>query len=324
MAVITYSGTADKILTGTSGKDRYVIDLALLADHRTRLKDTGGGDTLRIIDTDGNWATRSFVNTGDKLLWKGGDGGRIVIPLLDGLPEIEFLEWSTGTGSAVPRLQLTTDLKPESGGNIAIIGSRGADQIIVPDAGGGALGRSEVHAGGGSDTVTASGTELTVVYGGGGGDLIITPGPAAGEFHGGRHDDVLWGCKGNDSLYGGPGKDDLFGAVGKDILKGGKGRDTLNGGDGRDTLTGGLGADTLSGGAGADIFAFKDTRDEGLDTVADFQDGVDILQIRGGSFAGLEISQSGADTRIILSGGTVIVLLAIDQSLIDGADFDFV
>jgi len=306
MAVITYSGTADKILTGTSGKDRYVIDLALLADSRTRLKDADGSDTLRIIDTGGGWATRSFANTDDKLLWKGGNGGRIVIPLVDGVPEIEFLEWSTGVGSAVPRLQLTTDLKPESGGNIAIIGSRGADQIIVPDVGGAALGRSEVHAGGGADTVTASGTELTVVYGGSGGDLIITSGPAAGEFYGGRHDDVLWGCKGNDSLYGGRGKDDLFGAAGTDILKGGKGRDTLN------------------GGAGADIFAFKGIKDEGVDTVSDFQDGVDVLQIKGGNFAGLEISQSRADTRITLSGGTEIVLLGIDQSQIDGMDFDFV
>jgi len=188
------------------------------------------------------------------------------------------------------------------------------------------LGRSEVHAGGGADTVTASGTELTVVYGGSGGDLIITSGPAAGEFYGGRHDDVLWGCKGNDSLYGGRGKDDLFGAAGTDILKGGKGRDTLN------------------GGAGADIFAFKGIKDEGVDTVSDFQDGVDVLQIKGegvdtvsdfqdgvdvlqikgGNFAGLEISQSRADTRITLSGGTEIVLLGIDQSQIDGMDFDFV
>jgi len=54
------------------------------------------------------------------------------------------------------------------------------------------------------------------------------------------------------------------------------GRDTLTGTAGDDVFTGGTGADTLTGGAGADLFVFTSLRD-GLDTITDFQPGIDRI-----------------------------------------------
>jgi serralysin len=54
--------------------------------------------------------------------------------------------------------------------------------------------------------------------------------------------------------------------------------DAISGGAGDDFLHDGAGSDTLTGGAGADIFVFA--RDGAVDTVSDFQDGVDLIDIR--------------------------------------------
>ena len=53
----------------------------------------------------------------------------------------------------------------------------------------------------------------------------------------------------------------------------------LDGGDGNDVLHGGAGNDLLIGGAGADRFAFSGSN--GTDTIADFQHGLDAIEISG-------------------------------------------
>ena len=53
----------------------------------------------------------------------------------------------------------------------------------------------------------------------------------------------------------------------------------LDGGDGNDVLHGGSGNDLLIGGAGADRFAFSGSN--GTDTIADFQHGLDAIDISG-------------------------------------------
>ena len=94
---------------------------------------------------------------------------------------------------------------------------------------------------------------------------------------------------------------------GDDTVYGGAGADNLVGGGGNDLLSGDAGNDGLSGGTGADIFAFSDGW--GLDTVRDFTDedllrfdiaGLDTVTTL---FAALDISQSGADTLIQITGG---------------------
>ena len=67
--------------------------------------------------------------------------------------------------------------------------------------------------------------------------------------------------------------------IGINLLKqigGTAGRDTLIGTPGDDVITGGIGADTLTGGAGTDQFVFTSLRD-GVDTITDFQPGVDRI-----------------------------------------------
>ena len=61
-------------------------------------------------------------------------------------------------------------------------------------------------------------------------------------------------------------------------LNGTSGRDTITGTAGDDVIYGGIGADTLTGGAGSDVFVFTSLQD-GVDTITDFQAGVDRIQL---------------------------------------------
>lgn len=144
-------------------------------------------------------------------------------------------------------------------------------------------------------------------------------------FYGGKKADVLNGKGGQDVLQGKAGKDKLFGGTGDDILGGGKGNDRLNGGEGDDTLSGGEGVDRLNGGKGddnlrggdfgnkinKDIFIFK--KNDGNDIINDFQDGIDLLDLRAfkfDSFAEVEklTSVSTTTVEIDLPGNGVVTI----------------
>ena len=105
------------------------------------------------------------------------------------------------------------------------------------------------------------------------------------------------------------------------------GADTLTGGAGDDTLTGGRGNDTLTGNEGADTFVFA--ADQGDDTVTDFTDGEDLIDLSAftdiSQFSDLTATQEGNDVKIDLSayGGGTITLQNILLADIDGNDFTF-
>ncbi|MCP4182067.1 MAG: hypothetical protein GY761_01930, partial [Hyphomicrobiales bacterium] len=67
------------------------------------------------------------------------------------------------------------------------------------------------------------------------------------------------------------------------ILQGLGGDDTLVGGSGADRLTGGAGNDLLAGGAGADTFHFEIDGDH--DTITDFEDDIDIIDLSSFGYA---------------------------------------
>ena len=71
-----------------------------------------------------------------------------------------------------------------------------------------------------------------------------------------------------------------------------------------DRLTGDAGANRLTGGAGADVFVFAGF--DG-DSITDFQDGVDHIDLRGtdATFADLTIADSAADVTVTWNGGTL-------------------
>ncbi|ABD24977.1 TM1410 hypothetical-related protein [Novosphingobium aromaticivorans DSM 12444] len=79
---------------------------------------------------------------------------------------------------------------------------------------------------------------------------------------------VLNGTSYADTLTGQGGNDKLFGFAGKDVLAGNGGNDWLEGGNGNDRLT---------GGAGADSFVFRASGSKHMDTITDFQPGIDHI-----------------------------------------------
>ena len=78
--------------------------------------------------------------------------------------------------------------------------------------------------------------------------------------------------------------DEFYGTKQSDHMEGLAGNDWLRGRDGADTLDGGAGNDWLAGGAGADVFVFNPANGARGDTIADFQDGTDLVRILCGSF----------------------------------------
>ncbi|MEO1238899.1 MAG: calcium-binding protein, partial [Pseudomonadota bacterium] len=77
------------------------------------------------------------------------------------------------------------------------------------------------------------------------------------------------------SLAAGDTGESLSGSAANDVITGGMSSDTLDGGMGADILVDGGGSDLLIGGAGADLFVLE--ADGQIDTIADFEPGVDRL-----------------------------------------------
>ena len=145
----------------------------------------------------------------------------------------------------------------------------------------------------------------------------------AGEdrLEGGAGNDNLFGGSGLDALFGGDGSDKLYGGAGADTLSGGAGNDSLSADDGGDRLIGGTGTDLLSGAAGNDVFVFA--QGDGRDTVKNFQNGIDLIEFAGLSFADLTIRGIGSTVQITDGFGDCVILsntLLVD---IDATDFLF-
>ena len=159
----------------------------------------------------------------------------------------------------------------------------------------------------------------------------------AGDDHmiGTSADEWMLSGAGNDFIDGKTGDDHLSGHLGNDTLLGGIGNDQLLGGEGKDFLNGGWNNDILTGGTQADTFAFdlvsfdwvgnERPRSLGDDTVTDFKDGEDMLQLNMmGDFDNLNIRQVGSDTLITFDevGGS-ITLTGLDFHTLDASDFYF-
>ena len=157
---------------------------------------------------------------------------------------------------------------------------------------------------------------------GGRGDDTIYGGPGGDE----SNRDTMDGGPGDDRLFGGRGDDELYGGEGSDTLKGGTGADTLWGGSGDDMLDGGAGADVLDGGIGFDTFIFAPGHGE--DTVTDFRNGRDLIDIKAFGLPGfddLAVSPDPGGVIIDLTdhGGGTILLEGFDSANLDAADFLF-
>ncbi|RYF93323.1 MAG: hypothetical protein EON95_09315, partial [Caulobacteraceae bacterium] len=130
---------------------------------------------------------------------------------------------------------------------------------------------------------------------------------------------TLTGDDRRETLQGLDGNDTLNGMGGADRLEGGSGNDKLNGGDGDDVLVGGAGQDTLTGGAGADRFVLA--AGDGANTIADFQDGIDRIDISGYGGAYSAIGQLGANAKVFFADGGYVILTGIQASSLTADDF---
>jgi Ca2+-binding RTX toxin-like protein len=114
----------------------------------------------------------------------------------------------------------------------------------------------------------------------------------------------------------------LNGGGGDDKLYGWTGADTLNGGAGNDTLDGGYDRDVLTGGAGNDRFVFD--WHSGRDTITDFQDGYDKINVSAFHtimrYVGIQDSSQGA---VISFGDSSVVVLGVHANAFSASDFIF-
>jgi Ca2+-binding RTX toxin-like protein len=95
----------------------------------------------------------------------------------------------------------------------------------------------------------------------------------------------------------------------------------LYGGTGRDVIDGGSGRDTLFGGSGVDVFVFQ--QGDGIDSLRDFQNGVDRLQVEGvRGFLALTFSTAAGGTWVDYGNGAVYVR-GMTPGQFDSSDFVF-
>ncbi|ACK65756.1 Hemolysin-type calcium-binding region [Rippkaea orientalis PCC 8801] len=115
----------------------------------------------------------------------------------------------------------------------------------------------------------------------------------------------------------------ITGNSGNNILRGNAGNDTLLGGNGTDELWGGQGNDSLTGGEGRDYFIFGGVAnfgELGVDSVADFSKGTDLILLSHTVFNALTMSNNivasefttitaDSSTELSLAGGSSAFLV---------------
>jgi len=211
-------------------------------------------------------------------------------------------------------------------GNDSVYGGAGADWIF------GGAGDDHLDGGTGGDNrdrvdfsfQATSGVIVDMIAGtstgGNGNDTFVNFLQVSGT----NFDDIITGDANDNYLLGNSGNDVLNGGDGNDGFEGGLGDDIINGGAGNDYIFGNEGNDTYTGGAGIDRFVMSGT--SGTETVTDYADGTDIIDIFYLNFNDISeftVTQVGAHTEIDFGGGAVMVLENTNAALLDNGDFLF-
>ncbi|MEM9551193.1 MAG: calcium-binding protein [Pseudomonadota bacterium] len=285
------------------------------------------------------YSIETFESDGQTYLVTGGNDDAMAVFAVSregALTEVD--EWQFEQGA----LRLVNELAViETGGRDFVVASSPLDNTVrswrydeVDDAIRGDSTRNRIEGTEEDDRIFGFG-RADKIFGREGDDLIeggagadtLNGGAGADDLYGGAHDDVLRGNDGADWLFGGDGNDRLeagklndradggagndtvLGGSGNDWIKGSIGRDRLFGGSGNDTVSDGFGADIMHGGTQADVFVFSD--DGKIDRVRDFEDGIDLLDLRaegdGLIFPDLTITQQGDAVRIAYGNDTIVL-----------------
>ena len=355
------STSEDETLTGTASADTFVFGLDNGDDIVVNFTD--GEDLIDLADfpTISSFSdlTITSVDNGVSIDLTALGGGTILLQGADinDLNADDFLFRVNQTiegdgGNDILRGDTGDDTLTGGAGDDLLYGKEGADSIYGGEG-------NDIAFGNEGDDFVDGGEGFNKLYGNEGDDTLkggsnvdyLIGGEGDDELHGGEGHDALygdWGTRsvgGDDTLFGGAGNDILTGNEGNDSLDGGEGDDdlrgdhipystrtdgwddTLDGGAGNDTLTGGAGDDTMSGGTGNDTFVFG--ADHGNDTIKDFTDGEDLIDLSAlvdiVSFDDLTITQDGENTVIDLTshGGGKITLEGVTASNLDGDNFTF-
>ncbi|MCG8564040.1 MAG: hypothetical protein MI747_03060, partial [Desulfobacterales bacterium] len=257
------SGDGVDVMTGSLGKDTYVIessgryrihnlagdgemDQLVLKTAFNRLQAARQGDNLQLVSATSETlivdVVDFFTNPAARhIAFLSSDGIQfeIVGDSLDVTMGTVVYKTITGLDLSGSVRNVALDLNQLSGFQAAryavasVLGSRGAENaVITTDL------NTQVVGGNAMDRITS-----------GAGDDTIDTGLGNDLVHAGAGDDRIWGGQGDDRLVAG---------AGNDVLVGGQGADELDGGDGSDTLVfdgsrGGVTVDLAAGtGLGGD------------------------------------------------------------------------
>ena len=273
----------------------YVFEIAFTKS-RAPVTVVAGDDSAsaELTDPDGDYTfTLSFTAAATGIEQLAAFSGRSTTYTFT-LVQVIYPDPSEGDDYIVGNM--TSDRVDLLGGNDTYIALGGSDVVT------GGMGNDSIDGVCGNDTLE----------GNDGNDTLL----------GGNGRDVMSGGADQDLLDGGNQEDALFGNAGNDTLIGDKGDDTLDGGAGDDDITGGKDNDSLIGGAGNDIFRFRNG--EGQDTIADFTQGedlIDIAMLGVWDISQLTIQDLGSGARINTGGGNYIELTGLSASDLTNADF---
>ncbi|TMV12683.1 FG-GAP repeat protein [Arenibacterium halophilum] len=305
-----HGGAGDDTINGGGGNDTLNGDAGTDEIRGGTGNDQidGGADDDTLYGDAGN----------DRIL---GGNGRDTVYMGDGADTFVDAKQKGNAGSDSVYGGKGNDIFNGRGGHDTFHGEAGNDTLrggANNDTLNGGVGDDILNGGAGRDTAEFTGqSDISV-------DLRITGPQDTGQgmdtlisiehVTSGAGSDLLHGDGGNNRLNSGNGADDLYGH---------NGNDTLIGGGGADTLFGGSGDDTLRGGAGADTFVMQGNW--GHDTIVDFEDGVDIIDVydTGVQSTGAFIRTMNGNDAVLAFGGNSITILNTTLAELTNADFNF-
>ncbi len=289
-------GAGADLMTGGTGNDRYFVDNA--ADQVFENVGEGTDTVYTKVNytlVAGQEVEVLWANAGSTGLMLGGNEfdnrlvGRAGNDGLDGAAGNDRLDGNDGD-----------DTLDGGDGDDQLFGGTGSDILdggIGDDRLDGGVGADTMTGGAGNDLfyVDNAGDQVHEAVGGGTDAVYASVGYSLAS---GEEIESLRANAGSTGLTLGGNEFDntVFGATGNDVLMGGAGQDKLYGRDGADTLSGGAGNDRLEGDAGADVFLFDSEFQSvvNIDTVADFEIGIDRIHLDQTYFGGLALGQLSA------------------------------
>ncbi len=192
------------------------------------------------------------------------------------------------------------DLLQGGEGDDTLNGNMDDDTLI------GGAGADELDGGAGNDTASYRESKLGV--------YVDLSSPTQGG-HGLRGDAAFDKLISIENLIGSYHADHLLGDDKDNRIDGSFGDDTLEGLAGNDTLIGAQGDDTMTGGKGEDVFVFNVDYHTGNDTITDFEEGVDRIEIYGEAEA--EVIQEDWGTMVVIQGPEQLTLIIKDAWELD-------